>query len=88
MNIQVKIDEKVAKEYDHPVLVMVFNDENCEIIGPQVMMDEPEKYGDEVHLVLAIHHCLAHNPEIIQKAIAAFDDYIMEKAETVTAPMQ
>ena len=88
MNIQVKINEKVAKEYDHPVLVMVFNDENCEIIGPQVMMDEPEKYGEEVHLVLAIHHCLSHNPKIIQKAIAAFDDYIMEKAETVTAPMQ
>ena len=88
MNIQVKIDEKIAKEYDHPVLVMVFNDESCEIIGPQIMMDDPEKYGDEVHLVLAIHHCLAHEPEIIQKAIAAFDDYIMEKAETVTAPIQ
>lgn len=88
MNIQVKIDEKVAKEYDHPVLVMVFNDESCEIIGPQIMMDEPEKYGDEVHLVLAIHHCLAHEPEIIQKAISTFDDYIMEKAETVIAPIQ
>ena len=88
MNIQVKIDEKVAKEYDHPVLVMVFNDESCEIIGPQIMMDDPEKYGDQVHLVLAIHHCLAYNPEIIQKAIAAFDNYIMEKTETVTTPMQ
>ena len=44
MNIQIKIDEKIAKEYDHPVLVMVFNDESCEIIGPQVMMNEHEKY--------------------------------------------
>ena len=88
MNIQVKIDDKIAKEYDHPVLIMVFNGEISEIIGPQIMMDDPEKYGDEVHLVLAIHHCLAHEPEIIQKAIAAFDDYIMEKAETITKTLQ
>ena len=88
MNIQVKIDDKIAKEYDHPVLVMVFNDESCEIIGPQIMMNDSEKYGDEVHLVLAIHHCLAHEPEIIQKAITAFDDYVMEKADTITAPIQ
>ena len=88
MNIQVKINEKIAKEYDHPVLLMIFNGEDCEIIGPQVMMDNPEKYGDEVHLVLAIQHCLAHNPEIIQKVITAFDDYIMEKSEAVTSTVQ
>lgn len=88
MNIQVKIDDKIAKEYDHPVLVMVFNDESCEIIGPQVMMNDPEKYGDEVHLVLAIHHCLSHEPEIIQKAITVFDDYITEKAEPITEKIQ
>ena len=88
MNIQVRINDKVAKEYDHPVLVMVFNDDNCEIIGPKVMMDDPEKYGDQVHLVLALHHCLAHNPEIINEAIEAFDSYVMKESEAIIDKIQ
>ena len=88
MNIQVKINDEIAKEYDHPVLIMIFNDENCEIIGPKVMMDNPEKYGDQVHLVLALHHCLAHNPEIINEAIEAFDSYVMKKSESITETIQ
>ena len=88
MNMQIKADDKLIKEYDHPVLFMVFNEDNCEVIGPQVMMNDAEKYGNQVHLVLALHHCLAHAPEIIQKAVETFDNYVMEKSETPTIILQ
>jgi len=88
MNMQIRTDDKLIKEYDHPVLFMVFNEDNCEVIGPNLMMENAEKYGDQVHLVLALHHCLAHEPEIIQKALEAFDNYVMEKSETLTTTLQ
>ena len=88
MNIQVKIDDKIAREYDHPVIVMVFNNESCEIIGPKVIMDDAEKYGDQVHLVLALHHCLANNPEIINQAIEAFDSYVTKESEAIIDKIQ
>ena len=88
MNMQIKADDKLIKEYDHPVLFMVFNEDNCEVIGPNLMMEDAEKYGDQVHLVLALHHCLAHEPEIIQKAINAFDDYMMTKVDSVSSVIQ
>ena len=88
MNMQIKADDKLIKEYDHPVLFMVFNEDNCEVIGPNLMMEDAEKYGDQVHLVLALHHCLVHEPEIIQKAINAFDDYIMTKVDSASPIIQ
>lgn len=80
MKTAVYIGEAKAVEYEKPVIVMVFNEDKCELIANKDIMDDMT-YASQLHAALAIHHMLSYEPELMKKVIDVFDAKVLEEAK-------
>lgn len=78
MSIEIHIQNKLAKEYDDNVIVMVLTKDTMEILANKNVMENPESV-DQVHLALALNHALANGSKLIHQILDEFDEYMLSE---------
>ena len=78
MSIEIHIQNKLAKEYDDNVIVMVLTDNTMEILANKGVMENPES-TNQVHLALALNHALASGSKLINQILDEFDEYVLSE---------
>lgn len=78
MSIEIHIQNKLAKEYDDNVIVMVLTKDTMEILANKGAIENPES-ADQVHLALAINHALANDSKLVQQMLNEFDEYVLSE---------
>ena len=78
MSIEIHIQNKLAKEYDDNVIVMVLTDNTMEILANKGVMENPES-TNQVHLALALNHALASGSKFIHQILDEFDEYVLSE---------
>ena len=78
MSIEIHIQNKLAKEYDDNVIVMVLTDNTMEILANKGTMENPES-ADQVHLALALNHALGSGSKFIHQILDEFDEYVLSE---------
>ena len=78
MSIEIHIQNKLAKEYDDNVIVMVLTKDTMEILANKGALENSES-ADQVHLALALNHALANNSKFIHEILNEFDEYILNE---------
>ena len=78
MSIEIRIQGRLAKEYDDNVIVIVLTNDTMEILANKGAMENPES-ADQVHLALALNHALGSGSKLVHQILDEFDEYMLSE---------